>query len=619
MLVTKLNRPAITDEIVFRQEAIEALELGVIKPLTLVSAPAGYGKSTLISTWLEQKKHKYAWISLGKSENELNGFINYLYHSLQLVFTNNFEKLNEYVLASEIDSVLNLSHELINEIEAIEEEFILVLDDFHLIDNQNIIALINDLLAFPPEGFHLVIITRVDPPINISNLRAHSRLSEVRMTHLAFTEKETKELLANKGGLKADDETIANLCSSTEGWITGLHLYLLAYQQGLDDNKKIEKLTPNTIWISDFLYQEVFLKQEKFVQQALIYSALFNRFCAPLLDAIIQDPTQKSDQVIVKLRKANLFLINLDQESKWYRYHHLFNDLLLEIKDKLISKEQERDIMIGAAHWFESEGLLDESVECFIKSNANLEVVRIIDENYSELFTNGDLNVVQRWIDQLPEDIRRNNTVVLMIKAWIAYGSFKIELIPALIEKIEAEIKNHPQNSIVQEVNFMKGNISYWSGDAETAAEYLDEVRENTKGLYTHLTSNTVTIWAIANHSLGNEELIKAELHADLENCPPTDLSRQGYIHAALAFESLLSGNLEDAKTAGYRMKNVTDIHPNANIKAWKNYILGCTHIQELNTEKSIEQFASAARHKLLLDQRAVVDALAMVALSNRI
>ena len=228
MLFTKLHRPPLSLEHVFRFRLIDELNKNMYKPFSLVCAPAGYGKSMLVSSWLEEYKHPSAWLSLSDDENDYRTFIIYLVASIQKIFPGKLKKTEALVNAPELPSNKLIAHSLINELDQIQENYIIVLDDYHLIHNEAIHQLIDELLRYPPENLHLCMLTRRDPPIRIQNLRVHTRMIEIRMGELTFTEEEVIGLFYKLHGIKLQRSLAASLKKKTEGWITALQLISLA-------------------------------------------------------------------------------------------------------------------------------------------------------------------------------------------------------------------------------------------------------------------------------------------------------------------------------------------------------------------------------------------------------
>ncbi|MGB5244241.1 MAG: hypothetical protein WBN50_11535, partial [Lutimonas sp.] len=375
MLFTKLNRPPVSREHVYRTHLVELLEKNMYKPLTLVSAGAGYGKSMLVSSWLEKSKIPYAWVSLSDEENKIRGFIECVSTSVQKLFPKVLVRLNTYLEVPELPSISKIAESLINGLDEIEKDFVLVLDDYHLIQNNQINELISQLIQFPPQHMQLVIITRNDPFLNLNSLRAHSRINEIRRADLCFNESEILELLKNIFQTAASREISHKLMKQTEGWITGLRLLLLMIKKGEDLNEFLEKIHAINPATTDFLLEEVISNQPETIRNCLLKMSIPDRFCDELVNELcfphienLEDDIIGKD-VIQTLLNANLFTISLDYYREWYRFHHLFRELLQNQLKKQCSIDEINSYHLKASEWFDKNDFKEEAVKQALKGH----------------------------------------------------------------------------------------------------------------------------------------------------------------------------------------------------------------------------------------------------------
>ena len=334
ILRTKLYRPTISDDIVIRTHLINRLEKNRKKPLTLVSAPAGYGKSILISSWLEEVKCLYAWVSLDEEHNDLRLFLGYFVAAVHQIFPEKLQTIEPYLKASELPPLSIISQDLINALDQIDDDFVMVLDDFYLIRNEQIFELINRLLWHPPHNMHLVISTRRDPSLSLTELHSYNRMNEIRMAELSFTRKEITLLFKKLQGTELSDTISERLLEKTEGWIVGLRLVLLGIGSQEYAEHIIGNLKGDMHLISEFLVEHVLRNQPVQFQDYLLKTSILNRFCSELVEALKdiepgKDEHNINGQAFIEwLVKTNLFVISLDKQHKWFRYHHLFQRLL---------------------------------------------------------------------------------------------------------------------------------------------------------------------------------------------------------------------------------------------------------------------------------------------------
>ena len=336
LLATKLYIPQARPAIVSRPRLIKRMNESLHCKLALVSAPARFGKTTLVSEWVSGSNYPIAWLSLDEGDNHPPQFLTYLVSALQTFGLSEFKgdstNIGDGVLAMlqshqppPTESILTA---LINEITAIPEDFILILDDYHLIDSK----LIDDALAFLlehlPPRMHLVISTREDPNLPLARLRARSQLIEVRVTDLRFTISEAARFLNRVMGLNLSAEDIAALEARTEGWIAGLQLAAISMQGSIDTSSFIKSFTGSHRFVMDYLVEEVLKQQPEDVQTFLLGTSILDRLCGPLCDAVLHTSPSSGQKKLEYLEHANLLIVPLDDQRHWYRYHHLFADVL---------------------------------------------------------------------------------------------------------------------------------------------------------------------------------------------------------------------------------------------------------------------------------------------------
>ena len=330
ILATKLYTPPSRPKVVLRPRLIERLKVGLGRTpgMTRISAPAGFGKTTLVSEWLAGCERPAAWLSLDEGDNDPTRFLAYLVAALQTITP----KVGDGVLGAlqspqppPTESILTA---LLNEITAVPDNFILVLDDYHVIDTQPVGKALAFLLKHLPPQMHLVIATREDPDLSLARLRVRDQLTELRVADLRFTPSEAAGFLNQVMDLNLSAEDIAALETRTEGWIAGLQLAAISMQGHQDATSFIKAFTGSHHFVLDYLLEEVLQRQPESIQKFLLRTSILERMCAPLCDAVLLDPSASGQKTLEYLERANLFIVPLDNERRWYRYHHLFADLL---------------------------------------------------------------------------------------------------------------------------------------------------------------------------------------------------------------------------------------------------------------------------------------------------
>jgi LuxR family transcriptional regulator, maltose regulon positive regulatory protein len=416
ILSTKLFVPEIRSNFVIRKSLVDKLIHGINinNKLTLVSAPAGYGKTTLVLELLNSIHLANAWISLDDSDNDFIQFLSYLIAALKKAGVT-IEGNTEEAACDISMSLTNLPITMIiNDISSLKEKAILILDDFHFIHNPQVIEAVKYLLEHQPPDFHLVIITREDPQLPLSRLRVHEKLTEIRMEDLCFSRDEAEDFLLRVMGLKLSDKVVEAIVSRTEGWIAGLQLAGLSLN-GYDE-KDIEEFirifSDNHRYIIDYLVEEVISHQTEEARDFLRKTSVLNRMNGGLCDAVTGKNNGKL--LLQLLEKMNLFLIPLDAKREWYRYHHLFADSLRAE----LSKEEELLLHKKAALWLEDNGFRQEAVIHAFKSGDMQLSLRLVEGNMEQAINAAKLATFVKWLEQLPQDLIKGSEILSVRKAW---------------------------------------------------------------------------------------------------------------------------------------------------------------------------------------------------------
>ena len=345
LLATKLYFPPSRPKVVRRSRLIERLNVGLLRApgVTLISAPAGFGKTTLISEWVHQRDEgslllhpltKAAWLSLDEGDSDPARFLTYLVAAVQTIAPDLGAGLLSALGSSPPPPSESILTALLNEMAALPDPFILVLDDYHVIESKpagastSVDDILTFLLAHLPPKMQLVITTREDPQLPLARLRARGQLTELRAADLRFTPAEAAEFLNSVMGLHLSPANIAAVEARTEGWIAGLQLAALSMQGQPDVTGFIQSFTGSHRFVLDYLVEEVLQQQSETVQAFLRQTSILDRLCGPLCDAVLLAPVGSGQATLQAIERANLFIVPLDGERRWYRYHHLFADLL---------------------------------------------------------------------------------------------------------------------------------------------------------------------------------------------------------------------------------------------------------------------------------------------------
>ena len=448
LLTTKLHIPLPNPNMVPRRRLTERLDeaLQRSRRLTLVSAPAGFGKTTLLSEWVASCGRPTAWLSLDEGDNDPTRFWSYVIAALQTVHTGIGEMSLAMVRSSQPPAKEVFLTGLINDITGTATPFNLVLDDLHEITNQQV----HDGLGFfvsnlPPQS-HLVLCGRHDPLWPLARIRARGEMTELRAEDLRFTLEEAALFLNRATGLNLSPEDVTALEGRTEGWIAGLQMAAISMQGRHAEHVAsfIHTFTGSHRFVLDYLVEEVLDRQVPALQEFLLKTAILERMSAPLCDALLG--VGDSQQVLEQLEAANLFVVPLDDERRWYRYHHLFADLLCSrlarAQPDLVPALHQK-----ASEWYEGAGLVEEAVAHALAGAALERAARLVEENAMQVIIDGNLPTVSRWLEALPEQLMERRPWLRVFQAWTWYWTGRRERVEECLMQAEQALESVSERS----------------------------------------------------------------------------------------------------------------------------------------------------------------------------
>lgn len=426
VLLTRLYKPLIKEHYVTRSKILDYLDLHGDNSLTLVVAPAGYGKSVTISQWLERNGSKYGWISLDNDCNDLRVFVNYLVNGIQITYPSSLKNIQDLGNVMDLPAVKVISNLFINEITKLKEDFALVLDDYHLISNQQIHDLINEFLKYPTDKLKLFILSRRDPPLKLSSFKAYDQVNEIRMSELRFDENEVIDLSKMISSHPIDPDTASVLVAATEGWIIGLRLAIQSIIQGRELKVVLSNLGNEKLVVTQFLMDEIIHPQTEFIRECFFRASILSRFCEGLLREICSDDgiqdNLKDDPgkgFFEEITGKTLFIIPLDADNIWFRFHHLFGEILQKQMEKRYNPEQISAFHRKASQWLERNGYFSEAIEHAIKAGDFKLADQIIENQFKDLFDNEKLSLMDRWLKMFPAEAMNNFLAPNLILAFI--------------------------------------------------------------------------------------------------------------------------------------------------------------------------------------------------------
>lgn len=511
VLATKLFIPTPRPKIVTRQRLIDIISAGAHRKLTLVSAPAGYGKTTLASEWASGCGFPAAWYSLDDGDTDPARFLRYFIRAIQMVSPGTGQGILGLLDSPQPPAVDNLLLALINEISGLEQKVVLVLDDYHLISAGPANEIMKFFLEHQPATIHLVFTTREDPDLPLARLRAGDQLTELRAADLEFTLTEAAEFLNRVMDLNLPGEDVSILETRTEGWIAGLQLAAISLRGQKDPAAFIQGFTGSHHYVLDYLITEVVRQQPEAVQKFLLCTSILDRMCGSLCDALLESRPGHGQEILLSLEQSNLFIIPLDNERKWYRYHHLFADLLQQqlrlnppslasLPMEMTGTEIEAELHIRASQWYEDSGLEVEAFQHAALAGDLDRTERLINGNGMPLHFRGVTAPVLRWLDSLPFSVMNERPSL-----WVMYGAATmISGHPSQVEpKLKAAefiLKDMEENERTRDLT---GQIAAMRALVAASQNDIEAIVAQSKRALEYLAPDNLSIRTMTTFSLG--------------------------------------------------------------------------------------------------------------------
>src|SRR6266516_1350892 len=408
LLATKFFIPSSSHALIPRPRLFELLNMSLECPLTLVSAPSGFGKTALLSTWVQSlppARPWIAWVSLDEGDNEPALFWMYVLKALDSQQPGLCTQLVTYLQTQQAPPLRSVLQTLINRLAEQSEPFLLILDDYHVITEQAIHTSLTYLVEHLPPQLHLILATRADPPLPLSLLRARGHLLEVRTDELRCNPDEAMAFLKKSASIQLSQDMVETVTTRTEGWLVGLQLLGLSLQGHADPGDLLEEVSGSQRYIFDYLIEEVFQSQSASVQTFLLHTSILKRLSASLCDAILEQ--RGSQQMLEQLERANLFIVALDTQRRWYRYHALFAEAL---RHRL---EQTQPTLVTilhyhASHWYAQHGRLNEAIANAITAQEWQWAADLIEQVYALIWGNSEHAMLRSWLEKLPAEVMRS-------------------------------------------------------------------------------------------------------------------------------------------------------------------------------------------------------------------
>lgn len=581
-LRTKLHRPRVTADVVDRPRLMVALNNGLDHSLILVAAPAGFGKSTLVSAWLETCDFPHAWISLDEVDNDLGVFLAYFVSAIQTIVPDALPDTQAFLTGISLPAVSVIARSLLNELDGLGRNFIVALDDYHLIHEQPIHELLSLLLQHPPQGMHLVIVTRLEPPLPLGLLRARHQLAEIRGQDLRFSRAEIAAFVERAIKVSLTDDALVMLAEKTEGWAAGLRFATLALRHVGDIDRYLAGLHAENRYVIDYLMHEVLSQVSPAMRRFLLKTSILDQMCGPLCKAVIgpDDPECQPQEFLAWLEQAAMFTVALDARGEWYRYHHLFQDLLRQQFAQEASDDQVAALHARASAWYARQGSLEKALQHALLGDDTPLAVRLLAEQRHALMNSEQWQLLEHILDMFPaEMVSRHPELILMAAQVAGLKQFDWASILESLDRAERLLAQMPEQP--ERVVYLRGEIDALRGifACETASDPQKVIALTQRALTTmprawyYMRATSWLYLAVAYQMAGRLDLA----YSTLAEGQPEDVTN-GAVHARVAgsrgFIEWIAGDLPAIPQAALGMLAVGKTHQRHESWGWAHYLL---------------------------------------------
>jgi LuxR family maltose regulon positive regulatory protein len=629
LIKTKLFRPRSGYDLIRRNRLIELLNTGLSSSVTLISAPAGFGKTTLLAGWLETQDRPAAWLSLDENDNELPVFVYSLATSLQTVFPDAFQATASLLKAPQFPSPNYAVALFINDLVDMPGDVILVLDDYHLIRNSKVHTLLDQLIEHLPPQLHLVLATRSDPPLPLARWRAQGRLNELRGDDLRFTLEETEAFLLLILENEQVHETSVALAELTEGWIAVLRMAALSLRNASDSAAFLMRLRnrPDRS-ISSYLVEEILAQLTPTIQVLLVKVSILDQFCAALCAAILGSdfPPEHTQDIIDGLERSNLLLVPLDERHGWYRFHHLFQQLLQQQLQARFNQEELAVLHQRASAWYTGQGLIEQALEHALAAGDAASAVHLVEPQFFQAFEQEQLAQMERWMHLLPEEQILSSPVLLVARAWILQAHGELKDLPRLLTIADRLLASTGSHTTTDEndtkyrllhvlIAVLWSQFHYFTGQFQASLESARSAWKWLEPGNEYFASFAFLFIAWTNQALGQEEVALLELNNALRE-QSTYLNSTARLLFAQASVYLSAGKLHQVEHTARHLLQTAQQADLVLSHYFAHWFLGVVHYEWNNLDTAAYHFTLVIANQHHAHYWVVQDAMCGLALA---
>ena len=624
LIRTKLHRPPLPSDYVCRDRLLSQMDKAMDVPLTLVSAGAGTGKSVMVAAWLEDRGHPYAWMSLDDSDGNLRRFLSYLVAGLESLHPDTLKDTADLLRSPELPPVHVIATHLTNDLDRGTTPQVLVLDDYHLINRDSRVhEQIRCCLNHPPRNCHLVLVAREDPPLALASLRGGGKISEIRQQDLPFSIAETADLLSRSVQSDLSEKQIEAIQLKVEGWAAGLRLVALACRQAPDIDTFVAQLGGNLPNTTAYLMDEVLTALPAAFSGYLIKTAVLDRFCPALLDAIHPDAEPATTEMngarfVELLNRSNLFAVPLDANLEWFRYHHLFQQLLLDSLKQVCSPDEIHALHSNASTWFEQQGYIDEAIRHAVAADDQEAAADIIERHRSEPLIADRWWELQDWLDMLGAGVKQKRPAILMSHGWLAYFRLQLDALSLIVQKFDSLADQVEEPILVAERNCFAAVLAYWDGNGAECQRCCEAALAAWPS-HSRMVAGEVRVYrAFAQHMNSDTQLALQQLRSDVKSADKDSALFVTRVLAGVSLVHLLNGNLELAYEGARQLGAVAIRARLPYARFWTELPSGISAFHAARFDQAKEHFAFCAKNPYGFETRAAADGFTGLALCEQ-
>lgn len=621
LLGAKLKPPRPASDTISRPHLVQRLNVASDVALTLISAPAGFGKTTLVAEWLATSALPTCWISLDENDNQVETFLAYFLAALESILPHACQETRQLLNVSKLPAPAVLARQLGNDIAELPHEFILILDDYHFITDSAALELMDELVRYQPPQLHLVMTTRVDPVLPLARLRARGQLAELRAADLMFSETETVAFFAKTQSASLAAEMLARIYADTEGWAAGLRLTALALHHRQAEASPFQM--QNVRFVMDYLMQEVLARQAQEIQSFLLQTSFLDKFTPEMCDAILETNAGSSARLIQELNRANLFLVTLDENNSWYRYHHLFRDLLRQQHEREFERAHHLKLLMRASQWFAAHDFVSEAIRYALLGDNPTYAAEIVEAKMHAALNREDQNALARWLELLPADLLSQRPRVILARIYALNVRLQNAALEGLISDAAARMTTAPElaeptaRKIAEADLHNRRSVLYYA-----QGKFRDSIDAATHALvlhpreHMHARGVAQTMIGLAYQALGQTEVAIPLLNKAVDDDPTSSrlIARRALV--ALTLVHLVCGEMARVKHSAERLAQIATATNVPNSLGWAHCLLGIVHYEWNELPAAIQQFSLATQLRQTMNPRPAHEAMVGLALS---